>query len=127
MKFYCVDSKEISSITNGVEWFTNRTVALAAARQTTRAYKTFLSEYKTWEKKLIQESRQEENQEYPEGVSPEILEVMPVADFKTCGGTVRVVECLTNDQLTSKSVLLCALNQDPETWETKETIWSKQV
>ena len=128
MKFYKVDSREISNTSsNGLEWFTNRTIALANGRKTAKEYKKFISEYGVWEKKLIEESRQSENQEFPEGVSPEILDSMPITEFKTCGGTVAVVECKTNEDLTSKSVLLYALNHSPETWESQETIWSKQV
>jgi len=129
MKFYKVDQTDIVDNSKGITsvvFYTNRTVALSEANKSFRRFKEFTKNYKKWEKKT---KRLMETENLAESTAvPEFLSDMPISEFFTHGnGGVKVLECETNEDLTSKTVLLNALNGNDETWDYQNVIWKKEI
>ena len=129
MKFYKVDKTNIVDETKGarsIVFYTNRTIALSEANKTFRRFKQFTKSYRKWEKTT---KRLMETENLAESTAvPEFISEMPISEFVTHGnGGVKVFECETNTHLTSKNVLLNALNDEDETWDYQNIIWQKDL
>tara|TARA_Y100000593_G_C4316388_1_gene341125 strand:- start:958 stop:1350 length:393 start_codon:yes stop_codon:yes gene_type:complete len=129
MRFYKVDKSQIiddKKTDKKIVFFTNRTVALAEARKSFRRFKQFTKAYRIWYKKSQDYMKDATEEEVLQ--SPHLLTEMPISEFGTHGnGGIKVVECDTSSTLTSKNVLLSALNNDSSIWETESVIWEKSI